>query len=153
LLIGGPVADLLAAWPQIFAHLRTLHASPADREALGRPEIRQVFDGTIRDAMGGGALGALGDLTLYTQDWRIPFDCMQLPMDLWHGELDGTVPVGHTRWYQAHLPSARAHYLPGEGHFSLPLHLGGRILRALMETAHDSADPVATRLGTSTIGL
>jgi pimeloyl-ACP methyl ester carboxylesterase len=135
LLMGGPVAGVLSAWPQGVEHLRSLAAPPPDREELARPEVAAILDDTVRDAMRSGAPGALQDLVLYTQDWQIPFGPAGMPLRIWHGEDDATVPIAHGRWYARHLPGARAHWIPGEGHFSLPLRHGDEILRALLSDA------------------
>jgi pimeloyl-ACP methyl ester carboxylesterase len=132
-LLSGPAAALLSIWPQGVEHLRSLRAPPADRAALARPEVAAILNDSIRDAMRNGAAGALQDLTLYTEDWGIDFASARTEIDLWHGEVDGTVPVAHSRWYAAHLPSARLHLLANEGHFSLPLRHGQEILRTLLD--------------------
>jgi pimeloyl-ACP methyl ester carboxylesterase len=128
---GGLTAGLLTRWPQTVDRFRTLTAPPADRAELAQAETRAILNRTIADAMRGGARGARRDLLLYTRPWGIPLGEIALPIQLWHGEADGTVPIAHARWYERHLPNCRAHYLPDEGHYSLPLRHAGTILAAL----------------------
>jgi pimeloyl-ACP methyl ester carboxylesterase len=134
LVFGGPIADLFASSPRPIGQLRALRAPPVDHRALAQPGVTETLDAAIADAMRQEAAGALDDLTLYTRDWHIPFGPPPVPLSLWHGEADGTVPVAHCHWYQRHLPGAQPHYLPGEGHFSLPLGYGRQILRSLFES-------------------
>jgi pimeloyl-ACP methyl ester carboxylesterase len=132
---GGLTPLLLARWPETVEHLRTLTAPAVDRVELACTGTRAILNRTIADAMRGGARGARRDLLLYTRPWDIAFDAITQPIDLWHGEIDGTVPVSHARWYAAHLPSCRARYLPDEGHYSLPLRHAKEILSALAAAA------------------
>ncbi len=132
---GGLTAGFLAHWPETLDHLRTLNAPPVDRTELARPGTRAVLNRTVADAMRDGAYGARRDLLLYTRPWGIPLESLSLPIDLWHGEDDGMVPVAHGHWYQAHLPGCRARFVPDEGHYSLPLRHAEAILAGLREAA------------------
>lgn len=42
------------------------------------------------------------------------------------------IPVAIGRYLAKHLPNCGARFLPGEGHFSLPVNYAGEILRALV---------------------
>lgn len=134
LLFSGLVARTLARRPDRVEALRAFHAPPADRDDLARPEVKAILGAAVRDAMQHGAPGALEDLRVYTSPWGIPLHDIRSPVHLWHGESDGTVPIAHARWYEHHLPHPRTHYLPAEGHYSLPLRHAGAILASLVET-------------------
>jgi pimeloyl-ACP methyl ester carboxylesterase len=134
LFFGGLVARALARRPGRVEALRAFHAPPADRDALARPEVKAILGAAVRDAMQHGARGALEDLRLYTSPWGIPLQDIQVPVHLWHGQSDGTVPLAHAHWYDTHLPHRHTHYLPLEGHYSLPLRHAGSILACLLET-------------------
>lgn len=131
-LLGGVTTYLYPAWPQLVGRLRRLNASDADMAELANPRTRHLLDQTIADAMRSGARGARQDLLLYTRDWGIPLDEIDLQLDIWHGMADGIVPVSHSRWYAAHLRGARVHYVPNEGHYSLPMRHGKEILGNLL---------------------
>ena len=57
-----------------------------------------------------------------------------VPVRIWHGREDRTVPVTHGEWLAAHVPGARAHLLEDEGHLSLVARLD-RVLDDLLEAA------------------
>ena len=133
LLLGPLTTGFLARWPDTVEHLRSVSAPEADRQELEKETTSRILKATIRDAMRGGGRGARRDLILYTRPWGIPFESVCTPLQLWHGEADGTVPASHTRWYAARFPHATATFLPGEGHYSLPLRHSRRILRALLD--------------------
>ncbi|EIC23323.1 alpha/beta fold hydrolase [Thiorhodovibrio frisius] len=131
-LYGGPTPWLLARWPGLVEHVRTLNLPSKDLTALSAGDNQAILNSTIGDAMARGARGARRDLHLYTHDWRIPCDAIHAPISIWHGEADATVPPAHARWYRDHLSGANLTTLPDQGHFSLPIHFGERILRGLI---------------------
>jgi pimeloyl-ACP methyl ester carboxylesterase len=116
IVFGALTAGILAYWPETVENFRALSAPEVDCRELEKDSIRRILNTTIRDAVRAGARGVRQDLMLYTRPWGIPFQEIRFPVQLWHGEADGTVPVAHTRWYAAHLPRATANYLPNEGH-------------------------------------
>lgn len=131
-LYGGPTPWLLARWPGLVERVRTLNLPPNDLTALSEGENQAILNSTIGDAMVLGARGARRDLHLYTHGWQIPFDAIQAPIRIWHGEADATVPLAHGRWYRDHLPGGRLTTLPDQGHFSLPIHFGEQILASII---------------------
>ena len=132
LVFGGPTTMLLEQWPSLVENTRSLAAPAADRTVLADPEIAAILNRTIADAMRNGAPGARRDLHLYTHDWGIPFAQIDVPIRIWHGEADGTVPIHHARWYAEQLPNADLTELPGEGHYSVPFLYSRQILSELI---------------------
>ncbi len=129
---GGPTPKLLARAPGLVERVRTLNIPPSDLAALAEGDTQAILNSTIADAMAQGARGARRDLHLYTHDWHIPFDAIRAPITIWHGDADATVPLAHARWYQEHLPVASLNVLVEQGHFSLPIYVGKRLLSALI---------------------
>ncbi len=135
LVFGGPTTAMLERWPALVENTRSLVAPAADRAVLANPETNAVLNRTIADAMRNGAPGARRDLYLYTHDWDIAFQQIDLPIRLWHGQADGTVPIDHARWYAEQLPNARLTEFPDEGHYSVPFRYSRAILAELIKPA------------------
>jgi len=133
LVYGQHSARVLARWPATIERIRDAAAPRIDQELLAEPRVRGLMNRNIRDALANGARGARQDIQLYTQPWGLPLDDIRVPIEAWHGDLDGSVPVAHGRWYAKHLPSCSAQILPGEGHFSLPLRHSETILKHLLD--------------------
>jgi pimeloyl-ACP methyl ester carboxylesterase len=89
------------------------------------------------EALRQGTEGAAWDTHLLYGPWGFPLGEVGLPILLWHGEADTVVPVAMGRWLARTLPHCRAEFLPGLGHFALPLLHAGRILAAVK--AHGEA--------------
>ncbi len=143
IVYGRHSAPILARWPAVIEWVRDAAAPAVDRDLLSQPRIRAMMNRNIRDALGGGGLGASQDIQLYTQPWGFPLEAIAFPIAVWHGDLDGSVPVAHARWYARHLPRCKGHILPGEGHFSLPLGEGAAILDELISHAGEKSAKTA----------
>lgn len=92
-----------------------------DRAVLARPEVRSAILSSFRESVRQGGGAGAEELLLYARPWDISPSACPVPVRLWHGELDATVPVAIGRRLAAALPDCQATFLPGEGHYSLPL--------------------------------
>ena len=102
------------------------------REVLVRPEVRNLLKANIREAFRQGGAAASRELWLFTHRWEPDPRRVVVPTRLWHGEADRTVPVQMGRRHARRIPECRAEFLPREGHFSLPVLHGSRILGELL---------------------
>ncbi|TYO98213.1 pimeloyl-ACP methyl ester carboxylesterase [Geothermobacter ehrlichii] len=132
------VSPLLAARPAWTLGLLAPVMPAADRAILRRPDVRERLVASIAEAFRRGGDGVVQDLELLAGPLDFSLLSIRVPVMIWHGGDDRTVPVAHGRWYAAQLPTAVLEEIPGEGHFSLPVRRGGHILealRAMMEQA------------------
>jgi pimeloyl-ACP methyl ester carboxylesterase len=109
-------------------------ASSADRSALREPAIRAGFAKALREGARQGVGGALTDVGLYGRDWGFRPEDVAASAQLWQGENDHTVPPNMVRHLADRLAYCTARFLPGEGHFSLPVQHAGNIWATLAAT-------------------
>lgn len=134
--LGRPLLSLLGAGirrrPELFFGLFTATVPHVDRTALMAPGIQPLFHASMREAFRQGSRGAACELALYARPWDFNLAAIALLVDLWHGELDVTVPPRMGELLSKGIPRCRRHTLAGEGHFSLPLQRMEDILRSLL---------------------
>lgn len=127
-LLQGAVGPLLARHADRFVAALAEGCAPADRATLARPQVQAQIAASFREGLAASAAGAARDLELYAAPWEIPLASIKAPVDLWHGEADGIVPFPLVQRLADALPTATPRFLPGEGHYSLPLGHLDRIL-------------------------
>jgi pimeloyl-ACP methyl ester carboxylesterase len=73
---------------------------------------------SFRASVSAGIDGWRDDDLAFVRDWGVPFD-IGVPVSIWQGGKDRMVPHAHGEWLAAHLPGARLHPRPSQGHISL----------------------------------
>ena len=128
----GLLAPTMAWYPDLVLSFLVPHSARADREVLARPEVRSLLRANIRETFRQGGAAASRELWLFTHRWEPDPGRVLVPTRLWHGEADRTVPVEMGRRHARLIPQCNAEFLPHEGHFSLPVLHGRRILDQLL---------------------
>jgi pimeloyl-ACP methyl ester carboxylesterase len=96
------------------------HYPPADYAVLEQPDRLKYFCETTIESMRNGSKGAAYDGRLYFQEWDFSLDEIQIPLTLFHGEQDRTVPIAYVKRVVAkNLPTAQLSIYPEEGHISI----------------------------------
>jgi pimeloyl-ACP methyl ester carboxylesterase len=100
-------------------------ASPADK-AAATGENADFLAASFRTAVRTGIVGWRDDNLAFTTDWGFSMADVGAgaPVAIWQGDQDLMVPFAHGQWLAAHVPGARAHLLPEEGHLTLALSFG-----------------------------
>ena len=104
-----------------------------DRAAL-TGEFAEVVAATFRRAVINGVGGWHDDDLAFARPWGFDLKAITVPVSVWQGAHDLMVPFGHGEWLAAHIPTAKAHLYPDEGHLSLAAQMA-RILADLSERA------------------
>ncbi|MBO0822122.1 MAG: alpha/beta hydrolase, partial [Nocardiopsaceae bacterium] len=108
--------------------------SDADKAAL-TGEYAATLAASLRAALRGGVAGWRDDDLAFTADWGFDLAGLAAPVAVWQGDQDRMVPYAHGQWLASHIPGARVHLKPGEGHLSLALTALGDILDDLLDLA------------------
>ena len=108
-------------------------APPVDRAALTGDDAERTAAG-FRRAGEQGIVGWLHDDLAMVRPWGFSVGDITVPVSIWQGTEDKMVPFAHAEWLVAHVPGARAHFEPGEGHISLQAQMP-RILDDLLDMA------------------
>jgi len=95
------------------------------------PLFQKGFLLMVREAMRQGTRGAYHESLLTVTDWGFRLQDIQMPVLLWHGEVDRNIPVEMARFAAAAIPKCEAKFYPNEGHLSLFKKNAEGIVRAL----------------------
>jgi pimeloyl-ACP methyl ester carboxylesterase len=105
-------------------------ANTPDQQRATMAQYRSWMIATFADAFRQGAQAFLDEgEAIFFKPWGFTPDTIRLPVHLWHGEEDLSVPVAHAHRLAESIPSCKAVYLPSVGHF-----LPAEALNAIYET-------------------
>jgi len=133
--LDGEAADLATiTGPEVADGLGDLVSSADKAAATG--EFADYLAASFRAAVRTGIAGWRDDDLAFASDWGFTMAeaGAGAPVAVWQGDQDMMVPRAHGRWLAAHIPGARAHLLPGEGHLTLGYTFGA-ILDDLLDLA------------------
>jgi pimeloyl-ACP methyl ester carboxylesterase len=98
---------------------------PGDRAVLDLPGVRAMFLASGREAVRRGTRGLAYDLGLFLgRPWGFEPGEVQVPVRLWYGDADTTVPLQMGAYLASQMRGSRLSVLPGEGHFLFIPHWG-----------------------------
>lgn len=102
-----------------------------DRGALTGPFAEYVAANT-REGLRESYWGWVDDDLAFVKPWGFDLASLTVPVHIWQGGHDRMVPFGHGKWLAEHIPTARPHLLPEEGHLSLAVTQISRIIDDLI---------------------
>jgi pimeloyl-ACP methyl ester carboxylesterase len=70
-------------------------------------------------------------MALMASPWQLSPELIQVPVQLWQGELDRNAPPVMARHLARLIPHCATHWLPSDGHLSIVTGHGEVILAAL----------------------
>lgn len=94
----------------------TRHNPPVDQAILARPEIRGMFLAAYAEALRQGVDAFAWELQLAARPWGFPLSDIRVPVAVWHGGRDNSIPPVMGKRIAAAIPGAQLHLLPEEGH-------------------------------------
>jgi pimeloyl-ACP methyl ester carboxylesterase len=106
--------------------------SDIDKRAL-TGEFADTLAESFRRAVSNGIAGWRDDDLAFSKTWGFDLHTIRRPVAVWQGGQDRMVPFAHGQWLAAHIPTARVHLHPDEGHLSLGVASLDRIVADLAE--------------------
>ncbi len=113
------VAQVVEHWPERYLERMVQSMPECDRQILARPEVRQMVLADTAEAFRQGGRGLAREAVLYSRPWGFRLEDIRMPVQLWQGDADLSVPLSMARAMASAIPDCRATYFPGEGHFFL----------------------------------
>jgi pimeloyl-ACP methyl ester carboxylesterase len=117
-LLEREAATLIAATPDELATGLGGLLSPVDR-AYVDGDFAARLHASITRGLTRGVGGWIEDDLAFTRPWGFNLDEITVPVCVWHGGEDRTVPIAHGTWLASQVPGARSHLYADEGHLSL----------------------------------
>ncbi|ETR71236.1 MAG: alpha/beta hydrolase fold protein [Candidatus Magnetoglobus multicellularis str. Araruama] len=132
-LFVGSMTPLMQFFPEMMLSLMAGDAPTCDRNALKESEFMSVMVEAAREAFRSGSVGLSQDLIIYGSHWDFDVAKIQIPVQIWHGEVDTVVPVIFAKYFETFIPDCTAVYYPDEGHISIVPNHFSTFLKALKE--------------------
>ena len=127
------LAGLIRMAPALLFRLLSAGHGPADRAVFEDPLMRARWTTALREGVAQGGAAATTELHLYIAETMGVADRVQVPVSVWHGLEDTVVPAAHGERIAHALAHAERHFVPGEGHFSLPVDAIAAVLAWLLD--------------------
>lgn len=139
---GPPFTDFLRREGAQFASLSAQDVA-ASLGGLVSDVDKAALTGDLADFMARGLAAALSagtdgwhdDDMAFLADWGFDLARIECPVAIWQGGEDRMVPFAHGVWLASHVPEARPHLSPDEGHISLAAGIFDHILDDLLALA------------------
>lgn len=108
----------------------------ADPEAaMHHGEAGRVLNASTAEAGRQGASAAAHEIAVVGRPWGFEMGGIDVPVGLWHGALDRTIPVAAAAYVADAIPDATLVVHDDVGHLSLPVTYADEILGFLADTA------------------
>lgn len=88
------------------------------------PEVMEITG----EAFVQGTRGATAEGRIYASPWGFELSEITVPLAIWQGTLDVNVSRSNSEIYHEAIPGSRLEIVEGEGHFSMAINQGERIL-------------------------
>lgn len=124
------LAGAVRRFPRFFVDQSNRDKPPADLRWMSVPSVSLEAAETLREAMRPGAWGYVQDVRVLARPWGFALEHIDVPVQLWHGDLDTVIPLHHGEYLAAAIPRATLRVCEGEAHMVLWNHLAEILLAA-----------------------
>jgi pimeloyl-ACP methyl ester carboxylesterase len=99
---------------------------------MAATRVAEAYVDAVRECFRAGPRDGRLDTSLVASAWDLDLGAIEIPVSVWHGNLDVDAPPAMGRWLAEAVPACRARFFAGEGHISLIVKHAESILRALV---------------------
>jgi pimeloyl-ACP methyl ester carboxylesterase len=136
MLSGAPAALAELSGAQVMEEMSGLLSGPDEAAVTGG--FGEHLAESLSTAVSHGIAGWRDDDLAFVRDWGFAVEGLAgsgVPVAVWQGGQDLMVPGAHGAWLAGHVPAARTHLLPDEGHLTLAVTVFSDIVTELLELA------------------
>ncbi len=112
----GSLARVARAAPSLARAAFTARMSPPEREIAGRPEVAEREAASSLESARRGTRELVEDLRVAIRPWGFDPGEIRVPVLVWHGDRDSSIPTSWGEWWADAVPGARLTRCTGEGH-------------------------------------
>jgi pimeloyl-ACP methyl ester carboxylesterase len=94
-------------------------SSPPDQAILSQPEIKNILIPNWAEGVRQGVRGFAREGIILAHPWGVPLEEIAVPVFIWHGDNDASIPLSMAEQIHHAIPSSKLHVIPNEGHFLL----------------------------------
>ncbi|MBF0452682.1 MAG: alpha/beta hydrolase [Candidatus Magnetomorum sp.] len=117
-LMAG-ISSLINLYPEMIIQLMAGNAPECDKNALKDETFNTIMIKAAQESLRTGSAGLSQDLIIYGNEWGFDLSDIHIPVNVWHGEMDTTLPVCFGKQFEEKIPDCTATYYSNEGHISI----------------------------------
>ena len=102
--------------PEKFSRRYTRHNPPADQAIIAAPAFHEMYLANFAEAARQGLDAFADEVILGSKAWGFDLRDINVPVHIWHGEVDNSTPLAMAKGMAERLPTASLTILPGQGH-------------------------------------
>jgi pimeloyl-ACP methyl ester carboxylesterase len=121
--------------PAFAARIAEIDMSASDRKVMSVFPSSRAALGVFSQAVLRGTDGVIADYVALAYPWGFPVEQVRVPVRMWHGDADVSVPFRHSQVLASRVPNATLTTWPGEGHLAIISH-GAEVLDGLVALGH-----------------
>ncbi len=122
----------------------------AEADAAHSREVAEWLALCWRDGMRDGDQGWWDDWAAFLQPWGFDLSAIRVPVQLWHGLGDASIPATHAKWLADRIPGVDAHFPADDDHGTIEAHHASEAYDWLIATAQGTSSPGSSRSPAST---
>jgi pimeloyl-ACP methyl ester carboxylesterase len=119
----GTHRDPVGAMLRINGKIADIDREVIEKSVMRNPTALNRATANLHQAFRMGTRGVAWDYFLLMHSWGFHLEDISIPIQLWHGEADVTVPPSMGRYLSATIPNCQANFVSGEGHLMCMNHM------------------------------